>query len=305
VEHRRYSPWESATAIDVNIDGEMVQEGHRLVKGNVTRQGVMLEFTQADLGQGKASSVVVRDHVCLGAGGESCIDMELLAALTLEDKPFRAMPNDGIVGLGLEGLSSGPLCSFIGRFLAGSRALLPQFGISFGVENGEIHFGGHDASRLAAPLQWLPVDHPEQGYWQVAILAVRVGGVTIDACSQGCHGVVDTGASRLGVQESNLPKLHSALALSVFTDGACQGPDLTFDLGGVVLTLESSDYTNAECSPQLGPLNLEEPQFTGVYAFGETVLRRYYAAFDWEAKRIGFSRIAQPSVAVSEKSVIV
>merc|ERR1739848_85957 len=115
----------------------------------------------------------------------------------------------------------------------------------------------------------------------------------------------DTGASRLGVQESKLPKLQSALALSAFTDGGCQGPDLTFDLGGVALTLQSSDYTNAECIPQLGPLHLEEPQFTGVYAFGETVLRHYYAAFDWEAKRIGFAPLVQSPVAVSEQSVIV
>jgi len=307
LEHKRYSPWESATAMDINLDGTSVQDGHRIVKGNVTRQGVSVEFTQADLGEGEAKSVVVRDHICIGSGtiGGSCVDVALLAAVSLQDAPFRAMPNDGIVGLGLESLSASPLCSFLGQFLKVSKNLLPQFGISFGAESGEIHFGGHDTTRFVAPLHWFPVDHPEQGYWQVAILAVRVGGVVVDACSNGCHGIIDTGASRLGVQASNVPKLKAALASSAFTDAGCQGPELTFDLGSFELKLESNDYSNDECIPQLGPLNLEEPAFVGVYALGEAVLRRYYAAFDWEARRIGLAPAMQQVTQRSEKAVIV
>mmetsp|Transcript_68667 Transcript_68667/g.172998 ORF Transcript_68667/g.172998 Transcript_68667/m.172998 type:complete len:418 (-) Transcript_68667:249-1502(-) len=301
IEHRRYSPWESSTAMDMNFNGSRVQPGHRLARGHVSREAATVGYTQSDLGDGDAKAVLVRDSLCVGSGasGQACVDMGLLTAISLQDVPFRAMPNDGIIGLGLESLAAGPICSFFGRLLEGSRNVLPQFGIAFGAESGELHLGGHDTSRLASPLQWFPVYHPEDGYWQVAVQAVRVGNITVDDCRRGCHGIVDTGVSRLGVQAGNLPRLRETLASALSGHGGCHGPALVFDLGGTTLTLEAKDYTDAACAPQLGPLNLDEPKFNGVYTFGETVLRRYYAAFDWEQRKLGFAPLTATSGEVS------
>jgi len=295
LEHRRYSPWESATAMDVDADGDLVhgvRKGHRFARGRQLRDFVTVGFAQSDLGEGELKAVVVRDTVCVGTGLEgsrACVDMALLAATSMDEKPFRAMPSDGIIGLGLQSLSSGPLSSFLGRLFDGARNVVPQFGMAFGSESGELHIGGHDSAHLAAPLHWFPVDHPEQGFWQVAIQAVRVGNTTVDDCRRGCHGIVDTGVSRLGVQASRLPVIQHALASNMVVHPACHGPELVFDLGGMALTLQSGDYAGSDCSPRLGSLELEEPSFVGVYAFGETVLRRYYAAFDWEQHRLGFA----------------
>jgi hypothetical protein len=287
LEHRRYSKWESRTAADVGIDGNPV------TSKDGTRDGVTVEFTQADFGAGRAKGVCVRDWVCLGAAGrgQACADASIVAAVSLDDVPFRAMPQDGIIGLGLEALSSGPLLSFFERLADNNKDMLPHFGISFGDLDGEIHFGAHDRARIATPLQWFPVLRPEDGFWQIGIQAVLVGNVTVNACREGCRAIIDTGASSLGVQAKALPELQAALVSSASTGGGCLGPDLSFDLGGMVLVLKPSDYaTGHTCTPQLGSLDLEEPSFAGVYAFGEIVLRRYYAAFDWGSKRIGFAR---------------
>jgi len=124
----------------------------------------------------------------------------------------------------------------------------------------------------------------------VEIKSVRVGGRTIDACTRGCHGVVDSGTSHLGVQSYRIHNLRPELVTEMLPVGGCTGPTLEFDLGAIVLTLEAPDYSDEEsCKPALGPLNLEEPAFVGVYAFGESVLRRYYAAFDWENQKVGFA----------------
>lgn len=295
VEHRRYSPWESSTAADVNVDGEPVMKGNRLAKGTVMRQVASTEFTQADLGEGKATGVLVRDRVCLGSrAGPACSDVEMVAATKLEDVPFRAMPHDGIIGLGLDGLAAGPLCSFLRQLFQGSQDMVPQLGIYFGADAGELYIGSHDRAMIAEPLKWFPVTHPENGYWQVEVLSVRVGNVTVDACHGGCHGLVDTGASSIGVQKARLPTLQHALATTRLPAGGCQGPDLEFDLGGMVLTLKPADYANDLCTPQLNPLDLDEPKFAGLYAFGERVIRRYYTAFDWEAKRVGFAPATEP-----------
>lgn len=280
--------------MDVDVTGHEVQKGNRLARGNVTRDAATVGFTQADLGEGDAKGVLVRDTLCVGEG--ACVDMALLAAINMDDKLFLAMPGDGIVGLGFSSLAIAPLCSFFGRLIEGLHDhALPQFGISLGAESGELYLGGHDASRLAAPIQWFPVDHPEDGYWQVAIQAVRVGNKTLDNCAKGCHAIVDSGASRLGVQTTHLPTLRTALTSMPTPAGGCQGPELSFDLGGMVITLQPEDYSGEDCAPMLGPLELEDDRFQGVYTFGETVLMRYYAAFDWEAKRVGFAPAAQRS----------
>jgi hypothetical protein len=281
--------------MDTNINGGHVDGvPGRLAKGKHMRDVVTVGFTQSDLGEGEVTAVVVRDNICMGAhpGERACVDMAMLAAMSMTTKPFGAMPSDGIIGLGLESLASGHLTSFLGRLFEGSTNVVSQFGIAYGTQQGELHLGGHDLARLAAPLRWFPVDHPEQGYWQVAIRAVRIGNTTVDDCRHGCHGIVDSGVSRLGVQASKVPALSAALTAAL-TGGQCSGPDLSFDLGGMSLTLGPQDYADADCSPRLGSLDLEEPTFVGVYTFGGAVLNRYYAAFDWEQHKLGFAPLGR------------
>merc|ERR1719359_2448550 len=300
LEHKRYSPWASAFATDVNVNGSAVDQGYRFARHGLVRDGVSVDFTQADLGEGQAKSVVVRDNVCMeGDKGDACVDIELVASINEADVPFRAMPNDGIVGLGLTSLAAGRSLSFMSLLMDGSKNVLPQFGISFGPEGGDAYFGGQNPA-LASQITWLPVDHPEGGYWQVEIKAVRVGGKTVDSCTRGCHGVVDSGTSHLGVQSYRIHNLRPELVTQQLPTAGCTGPTLEFDLGALVLSLEARDYSDESCTPALGPLNLEEPAFVGVYAFGESVLRRYYAAFDWENQKVGFapSNTASASIAV-------
>eukprot|EP00933_Yihiella_yeosuensis_P048415 TRINITY_DN445_c0_g1_i2.p1 TRINITY_DN445_c0_g1~~TRINITY_DN445_c0_g1_i2.p1 ORF type:complete len:428 (-),score=85.33 TRINITY_DN445_c0_g1_i2:107-1390(-) len=308
-EHRRYSPWKSATSTDIELDGSPVQKGHRLARGTVTRDALNVDFTQSDLGDGTAQAVLVRDTVCLGDTGafKACSEVDVLAALKMDDVPFRNMPNDGIVGLGLSGLSGETHASIFLKLLTESNLnkadMLPQFGISFGAGSGELFLGGHDESRLGGPLQWFPVLHPEDGFWEVAIKEVRVGQEVVDACAHGCRGIIDTGASLLGVQANNYENIRSALASAASPGiaGGCVGSDLEFDLGGMALTFRPVDYTGQACAPQLGSLNLTDMDVNvnSVYAFGETMLRRYYTAFDWKGKRLGFAPAAQRRVGLN------
>lgn len=289
--HKRYSPWRSTTAFDVNSDGGVVQKGHHLAHGKVNRTVVTLAFTQADLGSGDAKGVLIRDNVCLHSAtgtGHACASLSVLAALELDDAPFLAMPHDGILGLALEGLAAGALSSFYERLMDGSRQLLPHFGLTLGPESGEIVFGGHDFDRLATPLHWFPVDKPEEGFWQVKIHAVRVGDTIVDRCLNGCRGIIDTGSSSLGVQKEGMQRLLQSLQAASMQDGACDGPSLELDLGGFLLTMEAEDYTGTSCEPELGLLDLDS-NFHGVYALGTLALHRYYSAFDWAGARVGFA----------------
>lgn len=299
LKHRRFSPWESLSSSDVNHDGARVDGRLRLAHGRVKRDVVSLDYTQSDLGSGQLKGVMVRDTLCAGIP-QVCTNLAVLAAIQMDEKPFRAMPCDGIVGLGLAALTTGPTSSLLGQLFKTSEKVLPQYGIAFGEDQGELHLGGHGLARLAAPLHWFPVEHPESGFWQVAIRSVRVGNYTVDSCHKGCHGIIDTGVSRLGVQKNRLAQLKSKL-ISRKSRGQCVGPDLTFVLGGMDLTLTPSDYTGSDCTTQVGSLDLEEPEFVGTYALGGAVLRSYYAAFDWEQHKLGFAPLVRASSASSHR----
>lgn len=306
--HKRYSPFRSTTAVDVNSNGKPVNENERLVRGKTKRDAVTVEFTQADLGEGAARAVLVHDDVCLGTefGHQVCTNLDIMAAVNMDDELFDAMPYDGMLGLSLAGLSTQSGCVFFQRLMETNPKMLPQFGLSFGAQSGEIYFGGHNSARLAEELKWFSVLHPDDGFWEVAIQSVRLGNVTVDSCQEGCRGIIDTGSSRLGVQQNNFEALRAALSHAVpLVGGGCQGSDLEFDLGAMTLKLRVEDYvTGSDCAPQLGSLELDAKEFHGVYAFGETVLRRYYAAFDWQEKRIGFAPVAQRRVQLGKAGAV-
>jgi len=268
------------------------------------RDAVDTEVTFADHGSGSVKAILVRDRVCLTASTREkvCAWPAVNMAIAMDSVPFRAMPNDGIVGLGLTALSQGSECNFFEKLFSLRHLpfIEPEFGISLSATGGELFIGGYNRSGLAAPLQWFPVHSPEEGFWQVPILAVRIGGILFDSCERGCHAIVDTGASRLGVQDSNLAKLRDALTSEAGADGGhCQGPAIEFDLGGMKVRLDPEEYTNSDCSPDLGPLDVQEPLFTGVYTFGETVLRHYFVAFNWKDRTIGFAPSAGREVATA------
>eukprot|EP00438_Fugacium_kawagutii_P010714 Skav212516 [mRNA] locus=scaffold2713:307735:314539:+ [translate_table: standard] len=114
---------------------------------------------------------------------------------------------------------------------------------------------------MAQQLTWFPVLHPEDGFWEVAVRAVRLGNVTLDDCSapRGCRGIVDTGASR-------------SMATPL-VGGGCRGEDLHFDLGEMTLSLRVEDLLPG------------------------ATLRQYYTALDWAERRIGFAPAATRRVA--------
>jgi len=298
VEHHRYSPWASSSAWDVYVNGSPVQEGNRIAKGRVHRTFATMDFTQADLGDGVAKGVLVRDHVCLSAGPENhkshqaCADLAVLAATQEDAMPFEAMPADGIIGLGLSGLSVSAFSNFYSRLMDSSHGMLPQFGMLLGETSGTILFGGRaSVDNIAAPVEWFPVLHPNEGFWQFEIVQVRVNGMVVEQCQHGCRAIVDSGSSHLGVQSDRRETILHSLQSALVSEGRCSGPDMQIDLPrGLTLTLAVGEYSDASCAVQLGALHLHEPQPSGVlFSLGTNVIRRYYTAFDWEAARIGFA----------------
>lgn len=322
---RLYDKDSSDTAEDIQADGRLVDpERKRVPLRTKGRQGGSLSTWSTDLGSGTVKGAFVRDRVCVGEDeNPNCFPLGLIVARTLTDLPFYLEPYDGTVGLGLEGLSMGPQFNFLNALIGNEQLKLANsFALHLGGEyGGEISFGGYDVNQLSSPLEWVTVAEPENGRWQVAITAVRVGNNTLQACREGaCRAALDYGSSLLNVPSQLASSMEKALEdLSTpggYGDG-CQAtamPDLQLELnGGVTITLPAEDYATQvkpstekgimtgparSCKPSLAQHEFSDSSVDGLFVLGEAVMRRYYTIFDGDALKIGFSLATGPKKAL-------
>jgi hypothetical protein len=335
LERRRYDRMTSATAEDINADGQLVQPKTPKTFLSKRDRGT-LGLSEIDLGNGKVTGTFVRDKVCVkGEEGDDetaaprCFPLAMLVASKMSDMPFQMEPYDGTVGLGLNGMSVSMEFNFLAAFQQASAygnggAFSNSFGLHLGggdEDGGEITLGGYDVKRLTHPLKWAPVANPEEGRWQISISAIRVGNKTLDACSGGkCRAAIDYSASLLGVPNTMAGGLETVLAElalpSGFGDG-CQHlaiPDIHLELdNGVTITVPSEDFvsefgfpkgatSHASCNPLVTHHNAQDVG-PDMFILGESTLRRYYTFFNADTLSVGFS-LAAGAAPQSSKNIM-
>lgn len=191
----------------------------------------------------------------------NCVDMRVVTAVEMSDDPFTTFTFDGVLGLGLDGLSLAPEFNVFGML----SSTVPLAQASFGVfladgdeEVSELSLGGHSPELMWDEPTFAPVVTPDLGYWQVQINALRIGNKTVDFCDDGqCRAVVDTGTSLLAVPKEFAYELQTELDSSLMDPRAdpaaapgegvncrdAQGTPLHFDMDGFTVTLEAGDYS--------------------------------------------------------------
>lgn len=358
--HRRYRRRGSTTAKDIDYDGTPVVSGQ-------ARDQITVAF-----GTGEVTGVFVEDRVCLHgvkekapstppreaslmqsklvkvanktiveeSNGsnmeEACIRLRTVAATDMTHEPFSSFEFDGVLGLGLPGLSQTPEFNFFnvatsaGAVKTNNSHLFTVFLATSDLEQSDITFGGmrveHIADGAPKELGWCDVVQPELGYWQLHVHSIRAGDKVLPYCQDGgCRAVVDTGTSLLGVPSDVGPILREALVHPQGPTGGClgPGPDLHFDLGNFTITLGPKDYarpdeaqeaeemtqtsySSQDCVPMMMLMDLPEPLGPKLFILGEPVLQRYYTGFDSKNHRVGFAlaKHAKP-VEVSDDVVTV
>jgi len=338
--HRRYRRRSSRTAQDIDYDGTPVQPGQARdqitvafgtgeVTGVFVEDSVCLDATkfstsgvapqEASLLQAKSvkapnKTVVVESNA--SATEKTCIRMRTVAATDMSHEPFNSFEFDGVLGLGLPGLSQTPEFNFFNMASStwpNTTQTFTVFLATSDLEQSDITFCGlqvdHIADGSPKELTWVNVLAPELGYWQVPILSIRAGDTVLSFCQDGsCRAVVDTGTSLLGVPSQAGSVLRSALQHPQGPSGGCQGPgpDLHFDLGNFTVTLRPKDYArldvadettegaqaseaSLDCVPMMMLMDLPEPLGPKLFILGEPVLQRYYTGFDSKLKRVGFA----------------
>lgn len=335
--HKRYRRSTSRSAKDIDYDGTVVKAGE-------PRDQITISF-----GTGEVTGVFVEDTVCLensdhrlhpataaarwekdAAGPLSCMSLRMIAATDMSEEPFKSFHFDGVVGLGLSGLSQAPEFNFLAVLAKSASQGGSNHGNRFAVflgeheeEVSEITLGGFVDERAQSRLAWNRVLHPELGHWMLEVKSVRVGSHTLDFCKEGCRAVLDTGTSLLAIPTPSFPEIYELLRHPADVALECRGgPKLHFDLERFTVTLEAQDYSRLEnnalvsplpeqrlrepgtsmaeededrvefCKPMLMSMDLPAPIGPKLFVLGEPVLRKYYSVYDTDSvrPRIGLSQ---------------
>jgi len=327
--HRQYDGSASASVVHIDHDGAPVpahayerdqiaiEFGTGEVVGEFAYETVCLAQANESSNASPPHDGPIRDYPWTlekhpRAFGRGCVRLRVVLATEMTKDPFFNFQFDGVLGLGLEGMALDPEFSFFGQLTRQLRAPSPLFGVYISRDDNtasELSFGGVDSKRFEQEMNWTPVLSPHLGYWQVAIKSVRVGDKVLDICQgEDCVGILDTGTSLLGAPEAAAHVLHPQLARIVPDDPPeldCRyfpGPDLVFDLGGFEVTLTAEEYsrptamrvtggekTRVVCRASLLRAEIGPPLGPKAFILGEPVLRRYYTAYNWETREVGFA----------------
>lgn len=261
LKHQRYDSRLSDTAIGINVDGSPAPPGEPC------------DEAQIGFGTGKVTGQFVRDKLCIGAASDAgpCVTTQVVSAIEMSKQPFSQFRFDGIIGLGLSNLAVSPEFSFLHN-LAKAESTSSLFGVyltdSDTGAGSEITFGGYNEARIQGNVSWVPVARSDMGYWQVEIVALRVGGKRLSVCKSGCHGIMDSGTSHLGIPGSHEQKLGTMLTVPANGLADCKSanaPLLEFELvGGLTLALRPQDYMRQlplEGSVTLGAAGVTMPGY--------------------------------------------
>ncbi|KAG9467652.1 cathepsin E [Eleutherodactylus coqui] len=217
---------------------------------------------------------------------------------TFQDANF-----DGILGLAYPNLAVDGCTPVFDNMIAQSLVEEPIFAVYMSrdpnsQEGGELVLGGYDASRFSGQLNWVPVT--VQGYWQIQVDSILVGG-EVAFCSEGCQAIVDTGTSMITGPSSDILQLQGYIGATE-TDGeygvSCSNLDsmltVTFVIGGTDYNLSPEQYTLQDgenfCSSGFQGMDIAPPSGP-LWILGDVFIGQFYSVFDRGYNRVGLAPV--------------
>ncbi|NWJ05614.1 CATE protein, partial [Crypturellus undulatus] len=253
-------------------------------------------------GTGSLTGVIGADRVTVE--GLTVANQQFAESVSEPGKTFLDAAFDGILGLGYPSLAVDGVTPVFDNMMAQNLVELPMFSVYMSSnpdssEGGELLFGGFDPSRFVGSLQWVPVT--QQGYWQIRIDSIQVGGAVV-FCAGGCQAIVDTGTSLLTGPSRDIRELHRYLG-AAFMDGEytvdcstlSEMPDVTYVINGVAYSLSAQAYLLMESSENVavcisGFQGLDiAPPAGPLWILGDVFIRQFYSVFDRGNNRVGFA----------------
>ncbi|XP_010189735.1 PREDICTED: gastricsin-like [Mesitornis unicolor] len=228
-------------------------------------------------------------------------NQEFGLSLAEPTRPFYYLDFDGILGMSYPGVGIGGYNTLMQNMLEQHQLAEPIF--SFYYSNptysygGEVILGGVDPKLYIGEVLWAPV--VQELYWKISIEEFSIGMSATGWCSQGCHGIVDTGTFMLTVPGQYMSAFLQALGAEESEYGFvvdCSSvpsmPTLYFAISGSQLLLPPSVYVlnnDGICTVGVESTYVSSSSGQPLWILGNVFLRQYYSIFDMANNRVGFA----------------
>jgi hypothetical protein len=189
-------------------------------------------------------------------------------------------------------------------------------------KTGGITFGGVDLARFNGPMTWTPVEarpfaRVGNNFFMARMNSIMVEGTSVPLPAD-LFAIADTGSSLGFFPADTAKRINEELGLTVIQTGVygirCQNGEipsdrktLTLTVGGIALKFTAKDYLFLVNDPNglfcvsgvFGSFNGKESAFSSVI-LGNVLLRKFYVAFDYKNKQMGFAACNRSPTVKSE-----
>ncbi|KAG6902288.1 hypothetical protein C0995_001898 [Termitomyces sp. Mi166 len=191
---------------------------------------------------------------------------------------------DGLMGMAFPQISEFNANPVFQTLVAQKKTTAPQFSFKLSESGSELYLGGTDSELYTGTLSQAPV--VQQGFWQVDLDAVNVGG---KPTRTGLSAIIDTGTTLVFGDLNSVKSLYAAIpgaadASSTIGSGffsfPCDSsPDVSLTFAGKAFSISPDTFN-------LGRLSASSPDCVGgiaateIWIVGDVFLQNVYTVFD-------------------------
>lgn len=200
---------------------------------------------------------------------------------------------DGILGLGFDSISVGGVKTVFHNAMEQGQVEKPVFAFYLGDNaDGELTFGGYDASKFEGELTWIPL--MEASYWRIALDKVQIGSFSTTATD----AIVDSGTSLITGPTQVIRQIAQEIgATPTITGQYTIDCNLLDTLPDMSWTIDGNDYVvpgknlvlQASGMCIFAMMGMDFPAPGPQWILGDVFMRKYYTVFDYEKERIGLA----------------
>jgi len=260
--------------------------------------------TSADIGQtfqlayGDGSTVSGEQYTdVVSIAGLSASNQTLGAANTYSSEfESPGYPADGLMGLAFPSISVYGSSPFFQTLMASNQLSDNVFGFKLATDGAELFLGGTNSQLFTGDLTYVPVT--KEGYWQIALEGVTVGGQSIFAVSQ-TAAIVDTGTTLIVGDTQSVQTAYSTIPGALDNgDGTwsipCDAqPSVSVTVGGQSFDISPSSFVLQEGSDScIGGLSYNDELAGQFWILGDVFLQNVYTAFDVGNSQVGFANLS-------------
>ncbi|CAE6382667.1 unnamed protein product [Rhizoctonia solani] len=223
---------------------------------------------------------------------------QYFSPVTSESSSFSSEPDDGILGLAFNSISSIGQPTIIDNLYSQGKISAPTFAFRLATSGSELYLGGVDTAKYTGSITYVSLT--SQTYW----LTTGSSSVGSTIAYSGAM-IIDSGTTVIVGPTSSVSswwsKVPGAAACSTSVCGAtgyytflcASPPTVSFTFGGKSFTIPSSDFnlgtidnTGTHC---VGAIVGTRGVPDNAWIVGDTLMKQTYTVFDQVNSRVGFA----------------